>query len=92
MRTLRSLYNQQFSTICIELRRLNYISKSEWHYLCVFEAKVPQVVCDTYRLAIQPIIALMRLFPILHPVVHTAARFIWVDYAIKRGKQLCDQL
>ncbi len=90
MRTIRSLFNQQFSTVCIELRRLEYISRLEWHYLCVFEAKVPQMICDMYRLAVTPIVAVMRLFPGIQPIVHLIARRVWIDYAIRKGKDICD--
>jgi hypothetical protein len=88
MRTIRSLYNQQFSTVCEELHRRRLISGEEWTHLLNYENTVPDSLCIIYRAVIQPVVALMRLFPGIVHIVHRVARRIWIDMAIAKGRDL----
>jgi hypothetical protein len=88
MRRIRKVYNRQFSTVCEELYRLKLLGEEEWNSLKRYEDTVPDVICIAYRALIQPIIALMRLFPVLVPIAHTSARYLWIDRAIRLGRTI----
>ncbi len=88
MRTIRSLFNQQFSTVCEELHRRRLISGEEWVHLLNYESTVPDPICVVYRTVIQPVVALMRLLPGTVHIIHRIARRVWIDRAIQLGRLL----
>ncbi len=88
MNALKKLYHNQFGTVCEELRKNRYIGAEEYAALRKFEDTVPYSICAVYRFIIAPVVAIMRLFPTLLPLVNRIARAIWINYAVSQGRKL----
>ncbi len=86
-----SLYIKQFGTVCEELKVRGFINNYEWVRLKTYEDEiVPDCVGYVYRVIIQPVVALMRLFPVMSPIVNKIARKVWINRAIRIGKDLLE--
>ncbi len=85
---LWNLYKDQMGTVCEELEKHGYIKGEELEDLKRYEATISDLICVPYRIAIAPVVALLRVAPVLLPVANIITRYVWITRAVRLGRIL----
>lgn len=76
-------------TICEELVRNGLMTQEELHYERSYcHARIPKYIHVGYYILAQPIIWLMGLHPKLLHLVNIISRKVFIDRAIRKGREL----